>query len=187
MKALIVVDAQNDFMPGGALAVTDGDKIVPVIKAMRDKFDKVYYTMDSHPRNHCSFAPKGPWPQHCVVGDPGWQIHEDLEVGGGAPNVVEKGGNPDVDSYSGFMDNDKQTKTGLGGILRDAGVTDIYVCGLATDYCVKATALDGITEGFKVFLVRDACRAVNVQPGDEEAAIKEMEAGNVKVVTSAEV
>lgn len=188
MKALLVVDTQNDFMPGGALAVTDGDKIVPIIKAIRDKFDKVYYTMDWHPTGHCSFAPNGPWPVHCVQGGPGAQLHKDLGIDHSreVDKVFYKGFDIGIDSYSGFID-EKKNSTGLADKLRGDEVTDVYVCGLATDVCVKATAIDGVTEGFNIFLVKDACRAVNVQPGDGDAAIEAMKAAGVKVTTSAEV
>jgi len=198
MKALIIVDVQNDFIPGGALAVHDGDKIVPIINDLQSKFDFIVATQDWHPEDHGSFAAnhKGKrvgefidlngvnqilWPVHCVQGTFGAEFHKDLKKDKWKA-VFQKGTNPLVDSYSGFFDNNRQGDTGLSSYLKENGVDEIYVCGLATDYCVKFTVLDGISEGFKAYLFSDATKAVNIHPNDYELAIKEMKKAGVSIL-----
>lgn len=194
MKALIVVDVQNDFMPGGALPVTDGDKIVPVINGIRDQFDTVVFTQDWHPAGHCSFkgndcalnkAP-GIWPVHCVQGTPGAELHKDLVVEEWDLRI-RKGTFTSVDSYSGFFDNERVEATDLHDKLQDLGVTELFICGLATDYCVKFTAIDAaefkILKGpaYNVTVLLNACRGVNVSPKDVEDAVRSMRHAGVKV------
>lgn len=173
-KALLVVDAQLDFMPGGSLVVPGGNEIIPFVNTARLGFDHVIFSKDEHPEDHCSFKEKGgPWPKHCVIGSPGACLHQDLMI---SKNdiFISKGIHQDVDSYSAFWDNEKKHNTKLKVTLSDRNVTLLFVCGLATDVCVKHTVLDAIHEGFKVILVKPACRAVNINPGDEENAINEM-------------
>lgn len=200
MKALIIVDVQNDFIPGGALAVKDGDKIVPIINELQSKFDFIVATQDWHPPDHGSFAAnhKGKrvgefvdlngvnqilWPVHCIQRSFGAEFHKDLKKENWKA-IFQKGTNPIVDSYSGFFDNNKQGDTGLSNFLKESGVNEIFVCGLAMDYCVKYTVLDGLSEGFVTTLIKDACRAVNLNAQDEYHAIKEMERCGAKIICS---
>jgi len=188
MRALVLVDLQYDFMPGGALAVADGDATVPVALRLMPQFEIVVATQDWHPHDHKSFAINNPgadvgqvlelagqpqvmWPAHCVQGKRGAELHDDLD---GISQVFQKGTNPEIDSYSGFFDNGHKKATGLDGWLREQGVTHLTVMGLATDYCVKFTALDALHLGFAVTLVREGCRAVNLAPGDGDRAIAAM-------------
>jgi len=182
-EALLVVDVQNDFLPGGALGVVGGDEIIAPINELMDRFDLVIATLDWHPVGHCSFVtsnPPGPWPEHCVQDTFGAELHEDVH-NDPITQFVCKGTAPDVDSYSAFFDNDHITETGLANYLREQGVTHVCIVGLALDYCVKFTALDARAEGFDVTAIVDATRAVNVEPGDDERAIAEMKAAGVKV------
>jgi nicotinamidase/pyrazinamidase len=191
MKAFIVVDVQNDFCPGGSLAVSDGDRVVPVINERRKAFELTVFTQDWHPPDHTSFASNNPgtapgqvialdgmeqvmWPDHCVQRSKGAQFHADLDVRSGDP-VFHKGELSEVDSYSGFLDNDRRHETGLRQYLQDKGVDEVYVAGLATDYCVKFTVLDALRFGFKTRVYRAGCRAVNLHPDDEKKAYREME------------
>jgi nicotinamidase/pyrazinamidase len=200
MKALIIVDVQNDFCPGGALAVREGDQVVPVVNRIQARFDLVVATQDWHPANHGSFAANHPgrnpgevielaglsqilWPVHCVQGTTGAELHPALERSRIA-HVVHKGTDPAIDSYSGFFDNGRRAATGLEQFLRDRDVDEVYVCGLATDYCVKATALDAGSLGFKTHLIEDACRGVDLRPGDVQRSIEAMRAGGVDVIHS---
>jgi nicotinamidase/pyrazinamidase len=202
-QALILVDLQNDFCPGGALAVADGDAVVAVANAMIECFPRVVATQDLHPRDHGSFAanhdgaapysqidlcglPQVLWPVHCVEHTPGAAFHPDLAVTKIA-RVFPKGTDPTVDSYSGFFDNGKRKSTGLGDYLRAQGVTLVFVLGLATDYCVRATVLDALALGFAVTLIADGCRAVDLQPGDGERAVAAMAAAGARVIQSSEV
>jgi len=164
-RALIVIDVQNDFCPGGNLAVTDGDAVVAPINAMMADFDAVVLTQDWHPADHLSFAsnhnaepmtttqmPYGTqvlWPDHCIQGTDGAAFHKDLNTTG-ADMIIRKGYNPKIDSYSAFFENDQTTKTGLAGYLRDRGITDLTFAGLALDFCVAWSALDAIKEEFTV-------------------------------------
>ena len=186
MKALIVVDVQYDFLPGGALAVRDGDAIIDNINSIRDKFDVTIFTQDYHPVNHCSFKVNGGiWPVHCVEGTDGVAIHAGLLRKNDV--VVQKGVRSDIDSYSGFYDNERKTKTELDNILKKNNVDTVYICGLATDYCVKYTAIDAVGEGYTTILVRDACRGVNLNHGDVDTAITEMKMHGIKILTSNEL
>lgn len=202
MKALIIVDVQNDFIPDGALAVTDGDQLVPLINDLQTHFDFIVATQDWHPADHGSFAANHQgrqvgefvdlngvnqilWPVHCVQGSFGAAFHKDLDRSRWNA-VFQKGTNPLVDSYSGFYDNNKQGDTGLSQYLKSEGVTELFICGLATDYCVKFTVMDGLGEGFRVNLIADASKAVNLQPGDYNQAVQEMkEAGAIIINASA--
>jgi nicotinamidase/pyrazinamidase len=172
--ALIATDVQPDFLPGGSLAVPDGDAVVaPLLAAVRGA-DLVVATRDWHPPGHVSFAERGgPWPVHCVAGTHGAALLP--EVDRAAHVVVSKGTNVDVDAYSGF------DGTPLAGLLRAAGVARLVIGGLATDYCVRATTLDALREGFEVVVLRDAVRAVDVQPGDGDRALEEMRAAGARI------
>ena len=203
MKTLVIVDVQNDFCPGGALAVAEGDAVVPVINRLQAKFDLVVATQDWHPPDHASFAANHPghqvgqvialgghpqvlWPVHCVQGTPGAALRDDLDTSRVA-RVFQKGADRTVDSYSGFFDNDHKTSTGLGEYLKEAGAKEIAIAGLATDYCVKFSALDARRLGFDTTVLLDACRGVNLQPDDVDKAVEEMRAAGVKVVSSEEI
>jgi nicotinamidase/pyrazinamidase len=198
MKALILVDLQNDFMPGGPLGVADGSAVIPRINGLQPDFDLVVATQDWHPRNHASFALNHPgkkpgdhidlhgldqvlWPVHCVQDTPGARLVRDLSLER-VTKIFQKGTDPAIDSYSGFFDNGRGKATGLGDYLRAQGATDVYVAGLATDYCVKFTALDGAKLGFHMNVIEDACRAVNLRSGDAERALQEMRAAGVNIV-----
>ena len=202
-RALILVDIQNDFMPGGALAVAEGDQIVPIANRIQEAFELIVATQDWHPANHGSFASQHPgkkpgdvidlngipqvlWPDHCVQGTPGADFHAQLDRRRIA-NIFHKGVDPDIDSYSGLFDNGHRRGTGLAEFLKSNGVTDVYIAGLATDYCVKYTVLDARTLGYNVFVVEDGCRGVNLQPGDSATAIDQMLAAGARVVTSANI
>lgn len=197
MKALVIIDVQNDFCPGGALPVPEGDQVVPVINRIQPWFDVVVATQDWHPADHDSFAANHPghslgerielaglpqilWPIHCVQGTRGAELHPGLDRARIA-RVFHKGTDPSIDSYSGFFDNSHRASTKLDEYLKGQGVTEIYVCGLATDYCVKFTALDAVELGFKTFLIEDACRGVELHPGDVRKAIDQMREQGVVV------
>lgn len=199
-SALIIVDVQNDFIPGGALAVKEGDQVVPIINSLQGKFQTVIATQDFHPANHGSFAANHPgkipgefielngltqilWPVHCVQGSNGAEFHKDLKRENWSA-IFQKGMNPDVDSYSGFFDNARRGDTGLGDFLKEKGIKTVYISGLALDYCVKFTALDAVNLGFETWLIADASRAVNLKPTDGDSAIEEMESAGVKIITS---
>jgi nicotinamidase/pyrazinamidase len=189
--ALIIVDVQNDFCPGGALAVSGGDEVVAVLNRVIERFAEaglpIFATRDWHPKNTSHFKTHGGlWPAHCVQGTKGAEFHAQLKLGNDAV-VVSKGMAPDEDSYSGFQATDA-SETPLAELLRLKKVGRIFVGGLATDYCVKHTVLDGLAEGFEVVLLADAIRAVNLKPDDGESAIDEMvRAGAVQVSNSAEI
>jgi nicotinamidase/pyrazinamidase len=183
MNALILVDIQNDFCPGGALAVKDGDEIVPVVNKLQKRFSLVVATKDWHPVDHSSFSI---WPPHCVQESSGAEFVKELETNSIA-RVFLKGTDQLIDSYSGFFDNEHRRATGLGDYLKERGVTEIFIAGLATDYCVKFTALDAVMLGFKTSIVIDACRGVEVHPGDTLRAVKEMQAAGVQVINSSEL
>lgn len=197
--ALIVVDVQNDFCPGGALAVGGGHAIVPVINALVPRYEQVVVTQDWHPKGHASFAsahhgrepfdtiemPYGTqvlWPDHCVQGTPGADLHPDLEVTS-AQLVIRKGWHQGVDSYSAFREADRETLTGLAGYLRERGVEEVHVVGLATDYCVGWTALDAASAGFRVSVIEDACRAIDLS-GSLKRAWADMTAAGITRTTS---
>jgi nicotinamidase/pyrazinamidase len=203
MRALILVDLQNDFVPGGALAVPEGDRVIPIANRAQEKFDLVVATQDWHPTDHGSFASSHPskrvgdtidlnglpqilWPVHCVQGTPGVEFVSNLSIDR-ITRVFRKGTDPTIDSYSGFFDNGHRKSTGLGEYLKSSGVDTVYILGLATDYCVKFTALDARQLGFDTFLIADGCRAVDVAPGDEQAALKEMQAAGVRIINSDQI
>lgn len=177
MKTLVITDAQNDFMPGGALAVPDGDQIIPVINRIQDKFSLVVATQDWHPQNHSSFASnhdgKKPfdriewhgleqilWPDHCVINSQGSELHADLKTDK-IEAVFRKGMDRDIDSYSGFYDNGHKKSTGLSGYLRERNAMELYFCGLAADFCVNYSITDALNEGFNVTLIEDATRPID--------------------------
>ena len=177
--ALIVVDVQNDFCPGGRLAVQKGDEVVPLVNELAKRFENVVLTQDWHPPGHQSFANSHPgsrpfdsiklaygeqvlWPDHCVQGSDGAALHKDLAVPH-AQLVVRKGWRKDVDSYSAFLEADRKSRTGLEGYLDERGIKRVFVCGLATDFCVAWTALDARKLGFDCGVIEDACRAIDMQ------------------------
>jgi nicotinamidase/pyrazinamidase len=184
MDALILVDIQNDFCPGGSLAVAGGDEIVPVVNELQKKFNLVVATKDWHPPGHASFETL--WPPHCVQNTEGAEFAPALDTSRVA-HVFLKGTDPAVDSYSGFFDNEHKRATGLGDYLRAQGVTDVFICGLATDYCVKFSALDALRLGFRTTVVEDACRGVEVNAGDAARAVEEMRAAGAAIVESGEL
>ncbi|MFU8858910.1 MAG: bifunctional nicotinamidase/pyrazinamidase [Cyclonatronaceae bacterium] len=199
MKALLIVDIQNDFCPGGALAVPDGDRIIPVVNKLAEQFDHVLMTQDWHPAGHHSFASSHTdkelfetiemsygtqvlWPEHCVQGSKGADFHPSLNSNR-AELIIRKGFRKQIDSYSGFFENDHETATGLTGYLRDRGFKELYIAGLASDFCVKWTALDAIREGFSVTVVRDAVAGIDID-GSVETAWMEMRDAGAGVVHS---
>ena len=202
MNALIIVDMQNDFVEGGALAVPGGKELVPLVNRLQPHFDLVIATQDWHPANHGSFATNHPgrktfelvelgglpqtlWPVHCVENTPGADFVPGLDRSRWAA-VFQKGTDPEIDSYSGLFDNGKRRATGLGDFLKERGVDQVYVLGLATDYCVKFTALDTLALGFETSLIEDASRGVDLQPGDVEKAINEMRQAGVTIKQAAD-
>ncbi len=203
MRCLILVDLQNDFLPGGALAVPQGDEVLPVADRLMKQFPLVVATQDWHPADHGSFAANHPgqipgdvidlaglpqilWPVHCVQGTRGAALADGVDWSRLA-RVFTKGTEPLVDSYSGFFDNGHRHATGLGEFLHERGVDQVFVAGLALDYCVKFTALDAVGLGFGTHLVADACRAVNLQSFDGEQAVAEMSRAGVEVTYSSTV
>ncbi|AUT68394.1 MULTISPECIES: bifunctional nicotinamidase/pyrazinamidase [Paraburkholderia] len=201
-EVLLVVDVQNDFMPDGALAVARGDEIVPLVNQLARRFSHVVLTQDWHPPSHVSFAanhagrqpfemmtlPYGEqvlWPTHCVQNTPGAALHADLDIPH-ARAVIRKGHHAGVDSYSAFLEADRTTPTGLAGYLRDTGVTRVWCCGLATDYCVAWSALDARAAGFEVAVIEDATRAIDLN-GSLDNAWREMRAAGVERVQSADL
>jgi nicotinamidase/pyrazinamidase len=192
--ALIVIDIQNDFCPGGALAVTEGDAIIPRVNALMDTFATVVLTQDWHPRDHSSFASNHPgkapfdsvpmsygtqtlWPDHCVQGSDGALFHPALRVDP-AQLIIRKGFRPAIDSYSAFFENDRSTPTGLDGYLRVRGVTAVTFVGLATDYCVAYSALDAVRLGYRATVLMGACRGINLG-GSMARMTEEMRAAGV--------
>ncbi len=199
-RALILVDIQNDFCPGGALAVPDGDKVIPIANRVMKHFDLVVATQDWHPANHASFAANHLgmkigdvielggqrqvlWPVHCVQNTFGAAFVQGLDQSR-IERVFQKGMDSNVDSYSGFFDNDHHHATGLGDYLKSESVQKVWVMGLATDYCVKFTALDARQLGLDAALIEDGCRGVELKPGDIAAAIDEMQTAGVKITKS---
>jgi nicotinamidase/pyrazinamidase len=195
---LLIVDVQNDFCPGGALAVGAGDQIVPIVNRLAGQFRHQVLTQDWHPPGHSSFAsshagaepfgeitmPYGAqtlWPDHCVQGTSGAEFHADLNVND-AELIIRKGFRRDVDSYSAFYENDKTTPTGLSGYLRDRGFRRLFMVGLATDFCVAYSALDARREGFDVILLEDGCRAIDLA-GSLAAARQQMLDAGVQLKT----
>jgi nicotinamidase/pyrazinamidase len=202
MKALLIVDIQNDFCPGGALAVPDGDSIIPVVNKIIDQFDIVIQTQDWHPAGHSSFASshsgKKPydtidvdygiqvlWPDHCVQGSKGADFHPALNILR-TQVIIRKGFRKEIDSYSTFFENDQKTTTGLSGYLNRRGITDLYTVGLATDFCVKWSVLDGIDEGFSMHVIKDAVKGIDLE-GSVEKAWNEMANKGATIITSEEI
>lgn len=214
-KALLLIDIQNDFCPKGALAVPNGDEVVPIANKLIQLFarnnNEIVGTQDWHPKNHKSFAINNKitdtihnttttpnlfslitlngltqvmWPEHCVQDTDGANFHPDLLD---IPVVFCKGEDPEVDSYSGFFDNGKRNKTQLDDFLKSKNVTDLYILGLATDYCVKFTALDAVELGYNVYVVIDGCRGVNINPNDVAAVTLEMINKGIKLINSSDV
>jgi nicotinamidase/pyrazinamidase len=194
---LLIIDVQNDFCPGGALAIADGDAVVPVINRLAERFGHVVLTQDWHPSGHSSFATSHPgsaafetiampygqqtlWPDHCVQGTPGAAFHPDLQTER-AELVIRKGFRSEIDSYSAFHENDRRTPTGLAGYLRERGLQRIFMAGLATDFCVHYSAVDARRLGFDTVLVEDGCRAIDLA-GSLDAAFAAMAAAGVQRV-----
>ena len=203
MKALVLVDIQNDFLPGGALAVPRGDEVVPIANRLQPRFGLVVATQDWHPPGHGSFASTRPgrkpgelaelaglpqvlWPDHCVQETAGAAFAQALAMNR-VEAIIRKGTDPSIDSYSGFFDNGHRKSTGLGDYLKGRGATDVYVLGLATDYCVKFTALDAVRLGFRTFLVQDGSRGVELSKGDVARALDEARKAGVQIVQSGDV
>ena len=203
-KALLIVDVQNDFCPGGALAVPDGNKVVKPVNRMLEYFGAfgksrpswfIAASMDWHPDSHCSFKEQGGlWPPHCVQNTDGAYLHPDLNISPWSSMVFKKGFERDKDSYSAFGGSVNLSYMGTFGlnfsleeVLKKLNVEKVYICGLATDYCVKATALDAVSKGFKTYLLTDACRAVNVKPGDDIRALSEIANAGIEFTTTDEV
>lgn len=199
---LVVVDLQNDFLPGGRLAVADGDKTIAPIQRLAQRFDNIVMTQDWHPADHVSFASQHPgkqpfetieldygtqvlWPDHCVIGSEGAAFAPELRLDG-AQLIIRKGFHRAVDSYSGFREADRKTQTGLAGYLRERGLGRLFVCGLATDFCVAWTALDARAAGFEAFVVEDACRGIDTM-GSLAKAWADMEAAGVVRISEADI
>lgn len=203
MRALILVDIQNDFLPGGALEVPGGDKIIPLINHLQPFFQLVIATRDWHPLDHGSFAANHPgttvgnlidlnglaqvlWPVHCVQDSEGAAFSDELDTTR-IRKVFVKGTDTGIDSYSGFFDNGHRKATGLENYLRDQQVDEVFIVGLAADYCVKFTALDSRASGFKTFVVTDATRGVNLSANDTREAFSQLEAAGINLISSGEV
>lgn len=203
MNALILVDIQNDFLPGGALAVPNGDEVITVANEQQCHFDLVVATQDWHPADHQSFAanhfgkrvgdivevrglPQILWPIHCVQATPGAAFPAGLSTERWA-GVFQKGVDREIDSYSGFFDNGRVKETGLGSYLRQRRVDSVYVMGLATDYCVKFTALDAVSLGFRTHITLEGCRGVNLKPNDSQRAVDEMKGAGVSIVQAGKI
>ncbi|WP_085745570.1 bifunctional nicotinamidase/pyrazinamidase [Pseudomonas sp. R45(2017)] len=200
--ALLVIDVQNDFIPGGQLAVPEGDMIVPLINRLAGQFKQVVIAQDWHPAGHASFASSHPgrqpydviqlpygeqtlWPDHCIQGSRGAEFHSGLDLPH-AQLVIRKGCNPDIDSYSAFLEADRVTTTGLAGYLKERGVDTVYMVGLALDFCVMFSALDARAAGFNAFVVLDACRAIDLN-GSLASAIERMQVAGVGLIQSTEL
>lgn len=203
MNVLLLIDLQIDFCSGGALEVKEGNQVVPIANKLMEKFDLVVATQDWHPANHGSFAANHPWrrpyqvidlhglqqvlwPIHCVQNSFGAEFVPQLNTDG-IHHIFQKGTDPTIDSYSGFFDNGHQKATGLGDFLKEKGVEEVFIMGLATDYCIKFTVLDALDLGFKTNVIVDGCRGVNLEAGDSEKAIDEMREKGANVVRSEQV
>ncbi|MGE1091947.1 bifunctional nicotinamidase/pyrazinamidase [Pseudomonas sp. 29] len=201
-SALLVIDVQNDFTPGGQLAVPEGDLIVPLINRLARQFTQVVVAQDWHPTGHASFASSHPghqpydviqlpygeqtlWPDHCVQSTPGAEFHRELDLPH-AQLIIRKGCNPDIDSYSAFLEADRRTTTGLSGYLKERGIDTVYMVGLALDFCVMFSALDARAAGFNTYVVLDACRAIDLN-GSLAAAIERMRSAGVGLIQSTEL
>jgi nicotinamidase/pyrazinamidase len=203
VNCLLIVDIQNDFLPGGALAVPEGDAVIPVINRLQDRFDLLLATQDWHPPDHGSFATSHPghkvgdvieldgvsqilWPVHCVQNSRGAQFATALDTTRLA-RVFRKGIDRKIDSYSTFFDNAKRRSTGLADYLREQKVQEIFICGLATDYCVRFSALDALELSFPVTVIEDACRGVNLRPDDSVNALRELRKAGAKIQSSSKL
>lgn len=202
-SAFIVVDVQNDFCKGGALEVKNGDEVVPIINKIIDKYENKFYkiiaTQDWHPQNHISFAKSHNkklystieingiqqvlWPVHCVEGTKGADFHPDLDTKH-FNLIIRKGNNVNIDSYSGFFENDKSTKTGLEGYLKTLGIKQVFIAGLAFDFCVAYTAFDAKKLGFETFIIEDGTKAVDLPEGYAEKIKKELISNGIKIIYS---
>ena len=200
---LLIVDIQNDFLKGGALEVKNSNNIVQTVNKLQKYFDLIVATQDWHPNNHKSFAKQHKdnkigdfidingidqilWPDHCIENSFGAELSAELTKDN-IDKIFRKGSNPEIDSYSGFFENDKISKTGLDEYLIGKNVDTIYVCGLATDYCVKFTALDSLALGYETYLIQDACKGVNINPKDTEIALSDMKSKGIKIVNSSSI
>ena len=201
MKALILVDLQNDFTPnspGGQLAVPEGNHVIPVANNLIPNYDLVVATQDWHPANHQSFASQHPnhqvgdiinlngnpqilWPDHCIQNTIGSEFCKNLNTNA-IDHITHKGTDPNIDSYSGFFDNNHLKSTGLDALLKKLNATELFIMGLATDYCVKFTAIDAVQLGYKTNLILEGCRGVNLQPDDSNKAISEMKQAGVTII-----
>ncbi len=203
LNALLIIDVQNDFCPEGKLPVKDGDKVIPIINRIQNRFYRIIATQDWHPENHLSFAKNHPgkkvydtielngikqtlWPVHCVAGTEGARFHPGLNTNS-VHLILRKGFNPQIDSYSAFMENDKKTHTGLANYLRELNINKVYLCGLATDYCVFYSALDAVKLGFETYLLIDACRGVDFPENSINNALTTMRRRNIKIINSHEL
>ncbi len=203
MTALIVVDLQNDFLPGGALGVKDGDQVLPIIDhVLNHPFDVIIASMDWHPSDHGSFAvshgrkvnevidlfglPQILWPVHCVQNTKGAELSPNWNQSR-VKKIFHKGTDKNIDSYSAFFDNGHRKSTGLHDYLQSKGVNDLYIAGLATEYCVKYSVLDALNLGYHVYVVMDACKPINLKPDDEEKAMQEMLQAGANIIYSNEL
>ncbi|CAN5485262.1 bifunctional nicotinamidase/pyrazinamidase [soil metagenome] len=203
MKALLLIDIQNDFLPGGSLPVSAGNEIIPVVNEIQKLFNLIIATKDWHPLDHGSFAVNHKdkkegdlidlfgleqilWPVHCMQNTPGAEFPYDLDTSF-IDKVFFKGEDPMIDSYSGFYDNGHEKSTGMGEYLQQNKINEVYIAGLATDYCVKYTASDALQLGFKVNVIRDATRAVNIKADDYDKAIKEMREKGANIIDSSQI
>jgi len=203
MKALLLVDIQNDFLPGGALAVPDGNEVIAVANRLSKAFEQVVATQDWHPANHMSFVeshagrqigetitrhglPQILWPTHCVQFSFGAELSPELDLSN-IGQIFQKGTDPRLDSYSGFFDNARRRATGLESYLREKRIDAVCVMGLATDYCVKFTALDAVSLGFKTILILDGCRGVELKPGDIGRSLDEMNRQGIEMLQSTDL
>ncbi|WP_367253181.1 bifunctional nicotinamidase/pyrazinamidase [Pseudomonas sp. stari2] len=201
-SALLVIDVQNDFIPGGQLPVPEGDRIVPLVNDLARQFKQVVIAQDWHPAGHASFASSHPghkpydviqlpygeqtlWPDHCVQATRGAELHPELNLPH-AQLIIRKGCNPDIDSYSAFLEADRATTTGLAGYLKERGIDTVYMVGLALDFCVMFSALDARAAGFNTFVVLDACRAIDLN-GSLATAIERMQVAGVGLIHSTEL
>ncbi|SDT08301.1 nicotinamidase/pyrazinamidase [Pseudomonas sp. Z003-0.4C(8344-21)] len=200
--ALLVIDVQNDFVPGGQLPVPEGDLVVPLINRLARQFSQVIIAQDWHPSGHASFACRHPgkqpfdsvqlpygeqtlWPEHCVQGTAGAEFHPQLDLPH-AQLIIRKGCNPDIDSYSAFLEADRYTTTGLSGYLKERGIDTVYMVGLALDFCVMFSALDARAAGFNAYVVLDACRAIDLN-GSLQSALEKMQSAGVELIQSTEL
>lgn len=199
-NALIITDIQYDFCPGGALGVNDADSIIPLVNTIARKFHRVVATQDWHPKDHISLASNHDgkrefeqiiidsieqtlWPDHCIQGTRGAELHDRLDKNR-IDLIIRKGTHRQIDSYSAFLENDRETKTGLDGYFNSLGIEEIFMCGIATDYCVYYSAMDSINFGFKTTLIIDACRGIDFPDGSIDQVINDMKRHGIKIIHS---